>query len=245
VLDAAPVLAALEAAAKAPRPGRDALARAVVEAVHRAMPQNGWTGVYWLDGDALNLGPFVGPATEHVRIPVGTGVCGTAVAEDRDQVVDDVRKRPNYLACSTRTRSEIVVLIRSKGRVVGQIDVDSDRVAAFPPADHAFLTAVADALGARLASVGARIDVNGSRPNAAPPHPPRVWGIAKWVYGIPVAALCVVASFKAARDFGEWARWFVLAIGALALWTTLRNLRRAIRSSTSGTTERWVDGPGA
>ena len=113
-------------------------------------PQAGWTGIYWLEGDELVLGPYVGPDTEHKRIPVGTGVCGTAVAEGKDQVVDDVRRRPNYLACSPTTRSEIVVLIRAHGQIVGQIDLDSDRLAAFSADDHAFLKMVAGALGSLL-----------------------------------------------------------------------------------------------
>ncbi len=149
VPDAAPLAVALRALG-AKGASRDDLAREAVRAIAKALPQAGWTGVYWLEGDALVLGPFVGPPTEHVRIPVGVGVCGTAVAEDADQVVPDVRARPNYLACSVSTRSEIVVLIRSKGRVAGQLDLDADRVAAFSPADHAYLRAVADALGTRL-----------------------------------------------------------------------------------------------
>ena len=148
--DAAPVLAALSARA-ARSPDRDDLGRAAVGAIHAALPQAGWTGIYWLDGQVLTLGPFLGPATEHTRIPVGVGVCGTAVAEDRDQVVADVRSRPNYLACSARTRSEIVVLVRRRGgAIVGQIDIDSDAANAFSPADHAFLTTIANALGAAL-----------------------------------------------------------------------------------------------
>lgn len=149
--DAAPVLRAIAEAAKTSRT-RDHLARPAVIGIKAALKQADWVGVYWLDGDALVLGPYLGAPTEHTRIPVGAGVCGTAVAEDRDQVVDDVRKRPNYLACSLETRSEIVVLIRSGGRVVGQLDLDSDRVAAFGPDDHAFLTAIADALGASLSA---------------------------------------------------------------------------------------------
>ena len=146
---AAPVLAALANCAHSLH-DREVLARRAVEAIAKELPQAGWTGIYWLHGDVLDLGPFVGPATEHVRIPVGRGVCGTAIAENHDQVVDDVRERPNYLACSATTRSEIVVLIRAGGRVVGQIDLDSDRVAAFSAEDHRFLKMVAGALGSLL-----------------------------------------------------------------------------------------------
>src|SRR5262249_21238490 len=80
-----------------------------------SLPHYRWVGVYWLDGDSLILGPYVGAPTEHSRIPVGRGVCGTAVAEGKNQIVADVRVLSNYLACSLETRSEIVVLIRKAG----------------------------------------------------------------------------------------------------------------------------------
>lgn len=108
-----------------------------------------WTGVYLLEGDTLVLGPYVGKPTEHTRIPVGRGVCGTAVAERHDIVVDDVTKLDNYLACSLETRSEIVVLIRRGDRIFGQIDVDSDRTRAFGDDDRRLLLRVAAEL-ARL-----------------------------------------------------------------------------------------------
>jgi len=149
VPDAAKVLAALSACVQC-QDDREALALRAVTEVHAALPQANWTGIYWLDGDALHLGPYYGPPTEHVRIPVGTGVCGTAVAEGKDQVVADVRTRENYLACSVSTRSEIVVLIRSHGKIQGQIDVDSDQVNAFSPDDLGFLRMVAGALGSLL-----------------------------------------------------------------------------------------------
>jgi L-methionine (R)-S-oxide reductase len=149
---AAAVLGALAERARSPHDA-DALAQTAVEAIHAALPKASWTGVYWLRGGELVLGPYVGPPTEHVRIPVGRGVCGTAVSEGRDQVVDDVTARADYLACSPSVRSEIVVLVRVDGEVVGQIDVDSEEPAAFGPDDHAFLRAVASAMGTLLARV--------------------------------------------------------------------------------------------
>jgi hypothetical protein len=82
-------------------------------------------------------------------------VCGTAVAEDRNVVVDDVRELGNYLACSVGTRSEIVVLIRDGGEVVGQFDVDSDDVGAFGPADEALLEQLGGLAGARCRRLAA------------------------------------------------------------------------------------------
>ena len=111
-------------------------------------PHYRWVGVYWLQRDELVLGPFVGAPTEHQRIPVGVGVCGTAVAEGKNQIVQDVRQLQNYLACSLDTRSEIVVLIRKAGQIIGQIDADGDQVGAFDKTDEALLTAVAERLAA-------------------------------------------------------------------------------------------------
>jgi GAF domain-containing protein len=149
---AAAVLAALAERARTPHDADD-LARAAVEAVHEALPKASWTGIYWVRGGELVLGPYVGPPTEHARIPIGRGVCGTAVAQGRDQVVDDVSERADYLACSPAVKSEIVVLLRANGEVVGQIDVDSEERAAFGPDEHAFLRAVSSALGTLLSRV--------------------------------------------------------------------------------------------
>ena len=88
--------------------------------------------------------------TERVQnIPVGRGVCGTAVAEDANQVVTDVRQLDNYLACSVSTRSEIVVLIRDENEILGQIDIDGHQVGQFDQTDEAMLERVAAILAAR------------------------------------------------------------------------------------------------
>lgn len=108
-----------------------------------------WSGVYRLEGDTLVLDEYVGAETEHTRIPVGQGVCGTAVAEDKDQIVDDVRELKNYLACSLETRSEAVVLIRGEGRMLGQIDIDGHRVGAFGPEEVALLEELAALIAER------------------------------------------------------------------------------------------------
>lgn len=112
-----------------------------------------WTGIYLVEEDALVLGPFVGAPTEHGRIPIGRGICGAAAAERRTIVVDDVRADPRYLSCFLSTRSEIVVPILRGPRVIGEIDIDSDRPAAFGASDRDLLEAVAERL-ARLAPEG-------------------------------------------------------------------------------------------
>jgi len=120
--------------------------RTAVELIAAHFPHYRWVGVYWLEGQMLVLGPYVGAATEHTRIAVGQGVCGTAVAEGKNQLVADVRQRANYLACSTETRSEVVVLIRCHGQIIGQIDADGHEVGAFDTSDEQLLVAVAERL---------------------------------------------------------------------------------------------------
>lgn len=106
--------------------------------------------LYMLHGDELVLEAFAGRETDHTRIPVGKGVCGTAVAEGQDQVVPDVRAISNYLACNLDTRSELVALIRRGPLILGQIDVDSDALDPFTPEEHAAVRQVADALAVLL-----------------------------------------------------------------------------------------------
>lgn len=124
-----------------------------VRGLHETDPRFHWTGVYELfEDDMLRLGPFVGAPTDHVFIGVGNGVCGTAVAERRNMNVPDVREITNYLACSTETRSELVVLIRSGETIYGQIDIDSHRVAAFDESTVAEVQRVADWLAKAYAA---------------------------------------------------------------------------------------------
>ncbi len=133
----------------------DALA-GVVELLHKAQPAWDWVGVYLLAGEELVLGPYVGAPTTHIRIPVGRGVCGTAVATGKNQVVADVMALDNYLACSTGTRSEIVVLIRHQGSVVGQFDIDSDTPGTFGPDDETLLEDLAELAAPLFARLAAR-----------------------------------------------------------------------------------------
>jgi GAF domain-containing protein len=119
----------------------------VVDLLHDGVEHYSWVGIYLVEGDDLVLGPWKGPeATEHVRIPVGQGVCGAAAATGQTEVVDDVNADPRYLACFPSTRSEIVVPIAPDGRVIGEIDIDSDSPAAFGDADREFLERVAESV---------------------------------------------------------------------------------------------------
>jgi L-methionine (R)-S-oxide reductase len=122
----------------------DDVLRAVVSVLHDRFDHYSWIGIYLVEGDELALGPWEGPqATEHVRIPLGQGICGAAAASGQTEIVDDVNADPRYLACFPSTRSEIVVPISYEGRIVGEIDIDSDRPAAFGAEDRTFLERVA------------------------------------------------------------------------------------------------------
>jgi len=121
------------------------LLETAIRGLHEMDPRFHWTGIYELFPDnVLRLGPFIGAPTEHVFIGVGNGVCGTAVAEKRNINVPDVRNVTNYLACSTETRSELVILIRSGEKIHAQIDIDSHEVAAFDDRAVAQVQEIAD-----------------------------------------------------------------------------------------------------
>jgi L-methionine (R)-S-oxide reductase len=138
-------------AALATAPDRDAALAATCRLVHERLDGYDWVGFYLVDPASpreLVLGPFVGEATEHVRIPFGRGICGQVAESEETMVVDDVSAEGNYLACSTEVRSEIVVPILAAGRFVGQLDVDSHRRGRFGAGDRA----LCEAICARLAS---------------------------------------------------------------------------------------------
>ena len=115
----------------------------------RELPTYSSNFIYRLEGDTLMLDAFTGEATEHTRIPVGRGVCGAAVAENTNQLIEDVRKLENYLCCSLKTKAEIVVLIRRDGEILGQIDIDGHEIGAFDKSDEAFLEELAAILADR------------------------------------------------------------------------------------------------
>lgn len=139
-------------AALARETDREFALQAVMQTIADHLPHYKWVGVYLHDNGVLNLGPYVGKETSHTLISVGTGVCGTAVAENRNLVVADVRELSNYLACSVETRAEIVVLIHDAqtGQILGEIDADGHEVKAFDNSDERFLQAVGQLLAPRL-----------------------------------------------------------------------------------------------
>jgi L-methionine (R)-S-oxide reductase len=149
VLSADKVIAALRGAF-AREVGRVELLTTAAEKIRAAGAPYTSVYLYMLQGDDLVLEAYAGRDTEHTRIPVGKGVCGTAVATGKDQNVPDVRAVENYIACNTWTRSELVVLIRRGDRILGQIDVDSDEPDPFTAEEEAEVRRVADALAVLL-----------------------------------------------------------------------------------------------
>jgi len=119
----------------------------VVDVLYESFEKYSWVGIYLVEGDFLVLSAWNGKqATEHIKIPIGKGVCGSAAQNGKTEVVDEVSKDTRYLSCFLSTRSEIVVPIKKKNTVIGEIDIDSDVLAAFDKNDAVFLEKIADML---------------------------------------------------------------------------------------------------
>jgi len=126
---------------------RDAKLQAVCSLLAENVPYYNWVGFYIADSSqkVLNLGPYVGEATEHTTIPFGRGICGQAAASLKTFVVQDVAKQANYLACSLKVKAEIVLPIVSAGRVLAELDIDSHQAAPFDEYDVTMLEKICDA----------------------------------------------------------------------------------------------------
>jgi L-methionine (R)-S-oxide reductase len=129
----------------------------IVGRLQQYLPHYNWVGFYMVEKSAmpgvdpvLVLGPYVGAPTTHTRIPLNQGICGAAVTSGNTVVVDDVHSDPRYLACSLETKSEIVVPIRVRGEIVGELDIDSHEPAAFGAEDRAFCEQCARLVGEYL-----------------------------------------------------------------------------------------------
>lgn len=149
ILDAAHVVKRLHSAFSKGTPRREMLTLAA-ELIRESGAPYTSVYLYMLHGNELLLEAWSGRDTEHDRIPVGKGVCGTAVATGEDQNVGDVQGRENYIACNLFTRSELVVLIRRGTHILGQIDVDSDVVNPFTDEEVHAVRQVAEALAVLL-----------------------------------------------------------------------------------------------
>ena len=106
-----------------------------------------WVGFYFVEKDKkdeLVLGPFFGEPTQHVRIKFGEGICGQAAERKDVFIVQDVSKEKNYLSCSPKVKSEIVVPIFKDGKIIGELDIDSHTLSPFKDEDRRFLEKVCD-----------------------------------------------------------------------------------------------------
>ncbi len=130
------------------------LMKSIVKLLHETMLKYNWVGFYMLERSGaepvLVLGPFEGAMTPHTRIPLNQGICGAAASSGKTIVVDDVHSDFRYLACSLETKSEIVVPVFVKGKVVGELDIDSHFPAAFGLDDRELVEYCASAVGRHL-----------------------------------------------------------------------------------------------
>ncbi len=123
-----------------------------VEVLDKQVHYYNWTGLYWMNDlkGQLELGAYVGEATDHTSIPYGRGICGQVALTGATFEVPDVHAQDNYLACSLATKSEIVVPIYLEEKLIGQIDIDSHELDPFTAEDHALLEWVAEFIAERL-----------------------------------------------------------------------------------------------
>lgn len=123
--------------------------------VYETMDRINWAGFYLMDRGSLLVGPFQGK-TACIRIEVGKGVCGTAVKEGKIQRVADVHAFPGHIACDAASRSEIVVPILNKGKIVGVLDIDSPEPDRFSAEDEAGLADLGRIIGEKVDFTGLR-----------------------------------------------------------------------------------------
>jgi len=112
----------------------------IVDILYKSFDKYNWIGIYIAYGEELILGPWRGQqVTEHTKIPFGKGVCGSAAKSGETEIISNVNEDDRYLACFVTTRSEIVVPIKKNGKVIGEIDIDSNTPNAFDIEDVKFL----------------------------------------------------------------------------------------------------------
>ena len=115
--------------------------------INRHFPHCNWVGYYFLKEGRLHVGPYIGKPTPHTVIDPDQGICGAAVSQGKTIVVDDVNSDPRYLACSLETKSEIVIPIEAGGEIIGELDIDSEKKAAFTGSDRRVLEEAARFIG--------------------------------------------------------------------------------------------------
>ena len=130
----------------------EAIQKLAVTVLDKEIPYYNWTGFYWMNDakNQLELGAYIGEATDHTSIPYGRGICGQVAVSGKTFEVPDVHAQDNYLACSLATKSEIVVPVYADEKLVGQIDIDSHQLDPFTAKDHELLEWVAEFVADRL-----------------------------------------------------------------------------------------------
>ncbi|MCC5933003.1 MAG: GAF domain-containing protein [Candidatus Cyclonatronum sp.] len=121
---------------------RDTILLEICKLLRDTVPVYDWVGFYIADPETvreLYLGPYVGEATDHTRIPFGKGICGQVAESHKTFVVEDVHAQDNYLSCNIHVKSEIVVPILKNGDFVAQLDIDSNTLAAMDAHDQQVL----------------------------------------------------------------------------------------------------------
>ena len=133
----------------------DKALKTVVRLLRETSDYYDWVGIYLVKEENLVLAAYAREAeTEHVTIPIGQGICGLAAKQESTIIVPDVNKDPRYLMCFPSTRSEIVVPIKGASRVLGEIDIDSNRLSAFTLRDREMLEETASMLAIYLQNRG-------------------------------------------------------------------------------------------
>lgn len=121
------------------RKNKEEILKETVKILKENFDYYNWVGIYLLEGEELILGPYLGKPSPHTRIPLNRGVCGAAASQRKTVIVPDVNADSRYLACSLETKSEIVVPIMKGDKVLGEIDIDSDKSGAFSQEDQLFI----------------------------------------------------------------------------------------------------------
>jgi GAF domain-containing protein len=123
----------------------------IVDLLYQIFDKYNWIGIYLIKENSLILGPWNGKqATEHNKIPIGKGICGSAAKTGRIELINNVKKDNRYLSCFINTKSEIVVPIKRNDIVIGEIDIDSDIENAFNNKDSELLEKIADMLSKHI-----------------------------------------------------------------------------------------------
>lgn len=117
----------------------------IIDFLYENFTHYNWIGIYIVKNNDLILGPWRGKqATEHIKIPIGKGICGSAAITGKTEIIKNVNEDERYLSCFISTKSEIVVPIKKYNKIIGEIDIDSDKPEAFTNDDKEFLENIAD-----------------------------------------------------------------------------------------------------